>query len=91
MPKESARAQHHKTLFALFEYFLHKLRKLGCCGGQVINMLAFYSDDLSSNPAQDYLLCKSLCLKRTKINKARVGPFYKSYEKIQILFTMVNV
>ena len=47
-------------------------------GGQVVSMLAFYSENPSSNPADAYsFFCKILCLKRTKINQkeAAVGPF----------------
>ena len=42
----------------------------------MVSLLAFYSDDLSSNPAEAYSVSVKLCLKRTKINKkeAGVGP-----------------
>ena len=52
----------------------------GCGGGQVVSVLAFYSDDLSSNPAEVYNFSVKLLLKRTKINKkeAGVGPFFKN-------------
>ena len=43
--------------------------KLGRGGGQVVSVLAFYYDDLSSNPAEAYSFSVKLCLKRTKINK----------------------
>ena len=48
-------------------------------GGQVVSVLAFYSDDPSSNPAEVYNFSVKLLLKRTKINKkeAVVGPFKK--------------
>ena len=40
----------------------------------MVNVLAFYSDNLSSNPAEAYsFFCIKLCLKRTKINKKRPG------------------
>ena len=57
---------------------------LGRGGGQVVSMLALYSDDLSSNPAEVLDFSVELCLKRTKINKkeAGVGPFFKK----QIIF-----
>ena len=42
--------------------------KMGRGGGQVVSVLAFYSDDPSSNPT---VLSLKLCLKRTKINKKR--------------------
>ena len=31
---------------------LKEFKKLGCSGGQVVNMLAFYSDDPSLNPTE---------------------------------------
>ena len=48
-------------------------------GGQVVSVLAFYSDDPSSNPAEVYNFSVKLLLKRTKINKkeAGVGPFFR--------------
>ena len=50
----------------------------GCGGGQVVSVLAFYSDNPSSNPAEVYNFSVKLLLKRTKINKkeAGVGPFF---------------
>ena len=42
-------------------------------GGQVVSVLAFHSDDLSSNPAEVYNFSVKLYLKRTKINKKRLG------------------
>ena len=53
---------------------------MGCGGGQVVSVLAFYSDDPSSNPAEVYNFSVKLLLKRTKINKkeAGVGPFKKN-------------
>ena len=45
----------------------------------MVSVLAFYSDDPSSNPAEVYNFSVKLLLKRTKINKkeAGVGPFKK--------------
>ena len=40
-------------------------------GGQVVSVLAFYSNDPSSNPAEVYNFSVKLLLKRTKINKKR--------------------
>ena len=52
-------------------HFLKKFRGRGG-GGQVVSMLAFYSDDPSLNPAEAYsFLCKNCVWKRTKINKKR--------------------
>ena len=42
-------------------------------GGQLVGVLAFYSADPSSNPAEFYILSVKLYLKRTKINKKRPG------------------
>ena len=42
--------------------------------GQVVSVLAFYSNNLSLNPAEAYsFFLKILSLKRTKINKKRPG------------------
>ena len=39
-------------------------------GGQVVSVLTFYSNDLSSNPAEVYSFSvKCFCLKRTKIKQ----------------------
>ena len=43
----------------------------GC--GQVVSMLAFYSDDPSSNPAEDDSFYSLNCLKSTKINEKEAG------------------
>ena len=42
-------------------------------GGQVVSMLAFYSDDPSLNPAEAYSFSETLCLKRMKIKQKRPG------------------
>ena len=47
--------------------------RLGSGGGQVVSVLAFYSVDPSSNPAEVYNFSVKLLLKRTKINKKRPG------------------
>ena len=39
----------------------------------MVGVLAFYSADPSSNPAEFYILSVKLYLKRTKINKKRPG------------------
>ena len=46
---------------------------MGRGGGQVVSVLAFYSDDPSSNPAEVYNFSVKLLLKSTKINKKRPG------------------
>ena len=40
---------------------------MGRDGGQVVSVLAFYSDDPSSNPAEVYSFYSVNCSKRTKI------------------------
>ena len=61
---------------------------VGRGGGQVVSMLAFYSDDPSSNSADGYSF-----LKRTKINKkeARVGSFKKNNATRCCIFEILNV
>ena len=61
---------------------------MGRGGGQVVSVLAFFSDDPSSNPSEVYNFSVKLLLKTTKINKkeARVGPFKKKYYKIALWF-----
>ena len=58
---------------------------MGRGGGQVVSVLAFFSDDPSSNPSEVYNFSVKLLLKTTKINKkeARVGPFKKSIIKLR--------
>ena len=45
----------------------------------MVSVLAFYSDNPSSNPAEVHNFSVKLLLKRTKINKKRpgFGPFFK--------------
>ena len=51
---------------------------MGCGGGQVVSVLAFYSDDQSSNPAEVYNFSVKIVIEKKKINKkeAGVGPFF---------------
>ena len=52
-----------------FRWRAFNIKDRDCGGSQVVCVLAFYSDDLSSNPA-DVLQCNSLnCFKRMKINE----------------------
>ena len=55
--------------------FVFRIRAVGRGVGLVVNILVFYSDDPSSNPAG----CFNFQYKETKINKkeAEVGPFSK--------------
>ena len=56
------------------EDFLYiTINLLGCGGGLVVSVLAFYSDDPSSIPAEVYNFSVKLLLKITKINKKRPG------------------
>ena len=52
---------------------------MGRGGGQVVSVLAFYSDDPGLNPAEAYcFFLQNLCLKRTKIYKEIPGlAFFK--------------
>ena len=48
----------------------------------MVSALAFYSDDLSSNPAELYNFYSVNCLKRKKINRrGQYGPFKKQPTK----------
>ena len=53
---------------------------LGRGSGQVSSVLAFYSDNPSSNPGEANYFSVKLLLKTTKVTKkeARVGPFKTS-------------
>ena len=68
--------------YGLYDLLNNRDKHLGSKGrggGQVVSVLALYSDDPSSNPAEVYSFSVILCLKRTKINKneAGVGPPFK--------------
>ena len=53
---------------------LNFIGRLGCSVGQVVNVLAFHSDDPSSNHTEAYcFFCRNLCLNRRKINKKEAG------------------
>ena len=54
----------------------HKNNK-NCCGGQGVSVLAFYSDDLSSNPAEIYSFYPVNYLIRTRWKLPRCGQIYK--------------
>ena len=54
-----------KTLKDKFDFLpIFKQKYSGHGGGQVVSMLAFYSDDPSSNPAEAFAVI--LCLKEWK-------------------------
>ena len=52
---------------------------MGCCGGQVVSVLAFYSNEPSSNPTEAYSFFCKICVLKNKVNKKEtgVGPFKK--------------
>ena len=49
-------------------------------GGQVVNVIAFHSDNPSSNPADAYVFSVKIVLEKTKNKQkqARVGPIKKN-------------
>ena len=53
---------------------------MGCGGGQVVSVLAFYSDDPSSNPAETCSFSVKFVFEKNenKQKGAGVGPFQKS-------------
>ena len=53
--------------------YIIRMDSLGLGGGQVVSVLAFYSDDPSSNPAEVYNFSVKLLLKRMKKKKQRPG------------------
>ena len=55
---------------------------LGCGGGLVVSVLAFYSDDPSSIPAEVYnFFCKIVVEKNeNKQKEAGVGPIFKTLD-----------
>ena len=63
------------------EIILLHLMGMGCGGGQVVSVLAFYSDNPSSNPAEVYNFSVKLLLKRMKINKKRPGLAHFFFKK----------
>ena len=65
---------------------------LGCGGGLVVSVLAFYSDDPSSIPAEVYnFFCKIVVEKNeNKQKEAGVGPIFKKiiFDKIRQFFML---
>ena len=50
----------------------------GCGGGLVVSVLAFYSDDPSSIPAEVHNFSVNCCwTERNEQKEAKVGPFFK--------------
>ena len=65
------------------------MKSLGSGVGQMVSVLALYSVDPSSNPAEVNRFNSLNCLKCTKINKKRPGwPIFKmkSLTKLNLLF-----
>ena len=52
-------------------------RSKGRSGGQVVSVLAFYSDDLSSNPADAHSFSVKFVFEKIENKEAGVGPFLK--------------
>ena len=59
-------------------------------GGQVVSLLAFYSDDPSSNHVELYNFAVILSSKRTKISKKRpdLSHFLKGQKTLQAFFEL---
>ena len=64
---------------------INKMLCLGRGGGQVVSVLAFYSDDLSSNPAEVYNFSNKIVIEKNenKQNEAGVGPFKKNMNMLR--------
>ena len=64
---------------------------MGRGGGQVVSVLAFYSDDPSSNPADAYSFSVQIVFEKNenKQKEAWVGPFFKNFQKLPNLATLV--
>ena len=60
-------------------YWSYKYWWVGSGGGQVVRMPAFYSDDLSSNPADTYSFSVKFMLEKNenKQKEAGISPFFK--------------
>ena len=56
---------------------------MGCGGGQVVSLLAFYSNDPSSNPAKVYSFFCNIVFEKNenKQKRGRVWPTLKKYYK----------
>ena len=64
---------------------------MGRGGGLVVSVLAFYSDDPSSIPAEVYNFSVKLLLKRTKINKKRPGLAHLKKINVRYIVLIINV
>ena len=65
-------------IFYLFVLYIKSAFEQGCGGGLVVSVLAFYSDDPSSIPAEVYnFFCKIVVEKdENKQKEAGVGPIF---------------
>ena len=54
-----------------------RFKRSGCGGGQVVSVLAFYTNDPSSNPAEAYSFSVKFVFEKNKNKQkeARGGPF----------------
>ena len=50
-----------------------KIKTLGRGGGQVVRVLAFYSDDLSLNPAEAYIFSVKFVFEKNESKQKRPG------------------
>ena len=57
----------------------------------MVSVLAFYSDDPSSNPADAYSFSVQIVFEKNenKQKEAWVGPFFKNFQKLPNLATLV--
>lgn len=51
--------------------FYNQINLIGSCGGLVVNVIIFYSDDPSLNPSEAYNVYVKSVLEKFKINKKR--------------------
>ena len=63
----------HDTYLGCSSTKVYKAPSKGRGGGQVVSILAIYSDNLSSNPTEVYSFYSESCSKTTKINKKGPG------------------
>ena len=75
--------------------FNSSVKTTGRVGDQLVSVLAFFSYNPSSNPAEAFSLFRKICIKKNenKRKEARVGPFLKNCEDhldIQTFWTSIQ-
>ena len=67
------------SVYSLGAKHLHQIISEGCGGGQVVSVIAFYSNDRSLNPAEAYnFFCKIVFeTNKNKQKRGRVDPLFK--------------